>query len=280
VSEPKEPVFFSKAANLAKLEIYEACFRKKPGAEPRVVIDGSNAYMSDPDAASRIRDTLGTDLRFIFSLRDPVSRMVSAYWHQAKKGQDRRSPVGALCIESNSLDEALREEEERLRRAVVRGLISVEVYAHRYDDPLWNFRYLRNSLYAADLRRFQDTFGAARIMVVLFEDVVEKPLPTLRKLAKFLDLDPGAFPTGLDLHLNPTRLPRAQGLLATMRRLPGIASLRRVPGYALVSHTFFYRRPDSIPAALTVRWRKLFAPEMAHLKTMLGRDLISLWSGV
>src|SRR5262245_24994960 len=99
VSEPKEPVFFSKAANLARPEVYEACFRKKTDAEPRAVIDGSNAYMSDPDAASRIRETLGSDLRFIFSLRDPVSRMVSAYWHQAKKGQDRRSPVEALHME-------------------------------------------------------------------------------------------------------------------------------------------------------------------------------------
>ena len=100
VSEPKEPIFFSKAANLARPELYEACFRKKPDAEPRAVIDGSNAYMSDPAAASRIRETLGSDLRFIFSLRDPVSRMVSAYWHQAKKGQDHRSLAEALYMET------------------------------------------------------------------------------------------------------------------------------------------------------------------------------------
>jgi hypothetical protein len=278
VSEPKEPIFFSKAANLARPETYEACFRRRPNSEPRAVIDGSNAYMSDPAVAPRIREMLGKELRFIFCLRDPVWRMISGYWHQAKKGQDRRSLADALYVDSNSLDEAVKEEEDRLHRAAGLGLISVETYADRYDDPLWNFRYLRNSLYAADLQRFQETFGSTRIMVLLFEDVIIDPLLTMSKLSEFLKLDPAGFPDSLDLHCNQTRLPRLPGLLKTWRRLPAIGLLRRVPGYALASQALFYGRPASTPPEFTSRWRRLLAPEVARLQTMLDRHLIPLWS--
>jgi hypothetical protein len=278
VSKPKEPIFFSKAANLAKPEIYEACFQREPNSEPRAVIDGSNAYMSDPAVALRIRETLGGELRFIFSLRDPVWRMVSGYWHQAKKGQDSRSLAHALCMESNSLDEAVVEEEERLRHAIVRGLINIEVYTDRYDDPLWNFRYLRNSLYAADLQRFQETFGRARVRVLLFDDLVSDPLLTLSSLAEFLNLDPNAFPSNLHLHRNPTRLPRAPVLLNELRRLRGGRLVRKIPGYALISSKLFYRAPTLAASEIVLRWRELFAPEVARLQAMLGRNLFRLWT--
>jgi Sulfotransferase domain len=278
VSEPKEPVFFSKAANLARPDIYQACFRRKHSGEPKIVIDGSNAYMTDPLAAIRIREILGDQLQFIFSLREPAGRMVSGYWHQVKKGHDRRTLAEALSMESNSLEDALQEEEERLKRSLTQGVIRIEAYADRYDDPLWNFRYVRNSLYAADLQRFRDIFGSARIRVVLFEELVNNPLLTLSKLAEFLKIDPAAFPRGLDLHRNPTKLSRVPNLPETLRRLPGVGLLRAVPGYARISHTLFYRQPGSPPSDFMGRWRRLYECEVARLQRMLNQDLITFWS--
>src|SRR5262245_23768242 len=89
VSTPKEPAFFSRATDFGALEDYQSCFQAKDGTEPLAIIDGSNAYMVDPSAPGRMREMLGRDLRFIFSLREPAARAVSGYWHQAKKGRER-----------------------------------------------------------------------------------------------------------------------------------------------------------------------------------------------
>ena len=132
----------------------------------------------------------GEDLRFLFCLREPATRAISAYWHQAKKGRERRSLSEALAFDSESLDAAICEEEGRLEHAAAHGRIDLVDCAKRFDDPLWNFRYLRNSLYASDLARFQTTFGASRIKVFLFEELISDPGATLASVAAFLGLDP------------------------------------------------------------------------------------------
>ena len=91
LSDPKEPAFFSRESDASALRAYEQCFQSRNGVTPRTIVDGSTAYMVDPFAATRIRSVLGENVRFIFCLRDPTERMISAYWHQAKKGQDLRS---------------------------------------------------------------------------------------------------------------------------------------------------------------------------------------------
>jgi hypothetical protein len=280
VSTPKEPAFFSRAANLGNAQIYEECFQAKRDVIPRAIVDGSNAYMVDPLAPSRIRDMLGEDLRFIFCLRDPVARAVSGYWHQAKKGRECRPLSEALSFASSSLDEAIREEQRRLRHAAAHRLIDIAAYTDRYDDPLWNFRYLRNSLYAADLTRFYRIFGAARVKVVLFEELVGDPVATLSLVAAFLNIDPAGFPTNLDLHRNPTRLTRAPVLVDALRRLCGRELLRRIPGYEAVTSALLYRRPPLADLAVKTRLHILLAPDVSQLQAMLNRDLGAIWSQV
>jgi len=276
VSTPKEPAFFSRAANLSKPEIYEECFRTKNGITPRAIVDGSNAYMVDPLAPSRIRNMLGEDIHLIFCLREPAARMVSGYWHQAKKGRDRRPLSEVLSFASDSLDEAMREEELRLEHAAAQGLIDLSDCEERFDDPMWSFRYLRNSLYAADLARYNATFGAARVKVILFEDIVAKPAATLSSVATFLGLDPMLFPP-LDIHRNTTLLARAPTLLRALRQLPGRGLLRQIPNYEGIRETLLFRRPPQANPGMLARLRLLVAPEVARLRPMLDRDLVPIW---
>jgi hypothetical protein len=277
VSKPKEPAFFSRAAGPGRSEDYEHYFQAKAGHIPRAVIDGSNAYMVDPLVPSRIRKMLGDDLRFVFCLREPVARTISGYWHQAKKGRERRPLLEALFFKSNTLDAAVREENERLQYAAAHGLVDLADSVERFDDPLWNFRYLRNSLYAGDLARFRATFGAARVKVVLFEELVREPITILSLVAAFLNLDPVRFPANLDLHRNATALMRAPTLVSRLQRLPGRHLLRRTPGYEQVRRALVYRRPPRTDPAVTAQLLHLFAPEVARLEGLLSRDLAAIW---
>ena len=280
VSTPKEPAYFSRTANLIEPERYEACFQVKNGLTPRAVIDGSTAYMVDPLAPSRIRAMLGGDLRFVFCLREPVARAISAYWHQAKKGRERRPLTEVLSFASVTLEAAKLEEQERLERAVKEGMIELADCPERFDDPLWNFRYLRNSLYADDLERYRSSFGGARMKIVLFEDLVRDPKALLASVASFLDLDLTEFPADLDSHRNATALMRAPRLSHMLQKLPGRRLLRHIPGYASVRTALFFRSPPPASDALKAALRQLAAPEVTRLEVMLDQDLVGSWGGV
>jgi hypothetical protein len=277
LSNPKEPAFFSLQRNLSAMQLYERCFEPRAGVTPRAIVDGSTAYMVDPSAAARIRFVLGQDIRFIFCLRDPALRMISAYWHQAKKGHDLRPLKDVFSFESGTLEDTVKEEESRLRAAIGTGLVDTSDYDDRFDDPLWNFRYLRNSLYTSDLSRFFDTFGRDRVKVILFEELIGNEVELRGSLASFLDLDPAAFPDTLGVH-NPTLLARAPSLLRTLRRLPGRRILRYLPAYEAMSRILLYRRPPGTATELESRLRLLVAPEVVRLGAMLGRDSLRLWN--
>jgi hypothetical protein len=276
VSAPKEPAFFSRKVNLTHPEIYERCFQSKADVMPRAVIDGSNAYMGDPLIPRRILNLLGEDLRFIFCLREPVARMVSGYWHQAKRGRERRSLEEALFFASSSLDQAMREEEDRLNRAVAGGLVDLSDSIHRYDDPLWHFRYLRNSLYAADLVRFFETFGRSKIKIILFDDMVKDLGAVLSSVFEFLGID-SDFSLKSDVHRNATVLTRLPWLYNALRRLPGRELLHFIPNYAAIRMALLYRRPPETEPELVARLRYLMTPEVIHLECLLSVDLTKRW---
>jgi hypothetical protein len=280
VSTPKEPAFFSRDANLKEPFRYEACFHAKNGVEPRAIIDGSNAYMVDPLAPARIKSMLGGGVRFVFCLREPATRAISGYWHQAKKGLERRPLAEALSFAGKSLDEAVQEEEERLRRAAKEARVDLADCPARFDDPLWNYRYLRNSLYVDDLERFRSTFGPDQVKVILFEDLVREPKATLSAVASFLDLDPAGLPAASDLHRNATALMRSPGLTRLLQKIPGRHLLRQVPGYAIVLESLFFRPPPSAHDKLQAALRRLVAPELTRLRDILARDLPASWVAV
>lgn len=276
ISTPKEPGFFSITGNLARLDLYQECFRAKAGTSPRAVVDGSNVYMVDPSAPIRMREILGGNLRFIFSLREPAGRAISGYWHQVKKGRERRPISDVLCFEADALADAVQEEEKGVRKAAEHGTISLEDYAD-FDDPLWSFRYLRNSLYTDDLRRFRDVFGADRVRVILLETFVRTPAETLSNIAEFLDLDPAAFALNQGAHRNATALVRSTTLLKMLRQLPGRDLLRQVPGSKSLRDRLLFRPPPSEPS-VEARLRTLMGPELIRLEALLECKLATTWA--
>lgn len=279
LSSPKEPAFFCRERNMAQPELYESYFASAAARSPAAVIDGSNAYMFDVDAPSRIERMLGSDLRFVFCLREPSSRAISGYWHQAKKGRDARSLDEVLSFESQTLADALEEEEAKLAQALAAGRIDLSVDRERYDDVLGNFRYLRNSCYVQHIERFRQRFGAPAVKCVLFDDLCRDLDATARDVMLFLGLDPSNPQDRIELHSNPTQLERDAPLVGVLagawRRTPGLQVLRHVPGYQTLRDRLLYRRPPATSAGLKKRLRATLASEVVALEELLGRDLLA-----
>lgn len=205
MSQPKETYFFTKGFDPDQLDRYASYFSHIHPGTP-IAGDGSPTYLSVPAAAERIRDVLGEEIKLIFLLRDPVERAISAYCHVQKRSADRRHIREVLIPPSDDLGEALEWEDQTIRRAGQLGLVDASAYTARHDDANWNFRYLRNSCYLTDLRRFRNLFSRSRMLIVPTEQLRESPVSVFRRVATFLDIDPDVVPENLSRRYNTTQL--------------------------------------------------------------------------
>lgn len=153
LSDPKEPGFYVSAFDKG-LEWYRNCY---PSRLPAVLLDASTGYTMAPvhngcddTVPRRIKETV-PDAKFIYVLRDPVDRTISAYWH------DRRS--GRLT--------------DDLRRTVDR-------------EPF----YVNVSYYHKQLAAYLQHFPRERFLFVDFAELSRDPVGVAERCIAFAGLDP------------------------------------------------------------------------------------------
>lgn len=148
MSEPKELQFFqheSKVRDSAAWKSYLSAFEGSEGyrwrgeSTPNYFHSGAGPFSPDgrADSAAEVARTLGDDLRVIVSLRDPVTRAVSSYWHQFRKAR-------------------LDLTESIFRQPKTLSIVDFGLYRRHYEH--WS-----------------STLGADRIQVLLHDDLVANP---------------------------------------------------------------------------------------------------------
>ena len=138
-SKMKEPHFFhQKHFTEEAIEDYLTTHFTDAGEE-RWVGEGSTRYFQSDEAAARIADRFGTDLRFIVAFRQPTEKAVSLYLHNFKRGR-------------------LTGRESILQMKA--GGVAVVPF----------------SLFAHGCRTYIDTFGRERIHFMRYDDLVADPL--------------------------------------------------------------------------------------------------------
>jgi hypothetical protein len=124
-----------------------------------VVTGEASPYMLfHPLAPERAARDLPPETKFIALLREPVSRVVSQYWHERTLG-----------FENETFERAIELEPERLRgaeRLVAEGGRS---YAHQH------YSYVARSEYAGQLKRWIDAVTTERLLVVESEKLFVDP---------------------------------------------------------------------------------------------------------
>ena len=149
----------------------ESWYRQRfEAAEDDMLIgEDSPVYLASPLAASRIKERR-PDAKFIISLRDPVKRLLSQYWHSMGKGRS-----------VYSLSDQLRSHPHEL---------------------------LNRSYYKDSIQCYLQIFPPEQFCFVLFEEFIEKPMPVLQSISRFLGVAATDFPS-LDIpHSNTTSYPR------------------------------------------------------------------------
>lgn len=145
---------------------YESMFPADDGRP--VAFESTPAYMYIPEAVDRMA-AYNPDLKFIFLLRNPVTRAYSHYLMTQSKG-----------CEPATFEEALRLEPARMTLA-----------RQRDDDrqALRMFSYTDRGFYSRQLEKTWSLFPRSQSLVILSEDLKKRHRETMSQVHAFLGLD-------------------------------------------------------------------------------------------
>jgi hypothetical protein len=238
---PQEIHYFDDERNFARgVGWYEELFSAWSGQ--RCVGQTSPRYLYDPAAPARIHATL-PHVRLVFTLRSPVDRAYSQYWHSVKQG-----------FETLSFEEALERERERL---------SLGAEARR------DFSYVDRGRYAVQLLRYLERFPRERILVFTGG---ERPDAVDARCAEFLEIDAARFPArrASARESNAARLPRLRFVQRLTRHLRD-----RTPYVVAAVDRLNLRAAPYPPMAAATRARLVarLAPEIERVEHLLGVNL-------
>lgn len=274
MSAAKEPRFF--APDLAvewaghdlryprDLDRYLALF--EDATTEKRLGEASVRYIYSEQAPRLIKD-FQPDAYVVVGLRDPVELIYALHNQSVSEGIEPLADFEA----------ALAAEPERLRGE------NLPVDMH----PLHTV-YLERGKLAARLRAWREVFGAERVHVFVFEDLVRDPEAVFRALLEFLEIDPDYRPPAFEA-FNASHQPRSRLLrrLTDTRPAQFLAwkVLPRIIGDAGAHRlaravTRANRRPSPRPSMspqLRDRLRAEFATDVAELSEMTGHDLRAVW---
>jgi len=153
VSSEKEPSFFSMKSNWSKgFEWYQKLWNWDP-TKHKIALESSTSYTRIPtylNAAEKIC-TVNANFKFIYIVRNPITRIESHYTHGHASGfPETKKPI------------------------------SEEIHSD----------LITTSQYAKQIEEYYRRFPADKILLLNFNDLENRPLYLLRKVCSFLDIDP------------------------------------------------------------------------------------------
>jgi hypothetical protein len=229
---------------VSDLATYEECFAPANGAVLRG--ESSVYYCAHPDALRRALD-LVPEMRFIFLMRRPVDRCVSAFSHMKRDG---REPLG--------LREALHEERQRVEAG--------------WSPSFW---YAGMSDYPAQIARMQEVVGEDRLHLVVMEELLGDDLAAINTLVRGLGLHPYEFDTSLAL--NKSGVPRYRFVNRILVRDNSFkrAAKRVVPHHlgTVLAERIRARNLTPLDYEFPDELRAVFDEHMRGTEALLGRGI-------
>jgi hypothetical protein len=266
MSVPKEPMYFGQdlTPRYRRMTEDEYLALFKDAREDQHAGEASPWYLYSRSAAREIHD-FDPASRAIIMLRNPVDVMYSQHSQLVfNQREDLTDFAQALAAEDDRL------AGHRLPADAIRP------------EALY---YRRSVNFPEQIERYLDVMGRERVHYVVFDDLVADPRAVYRDTLQFLGVDPTVE---VDLSVyNPNKRPRSgavQKLIFAPRgpmkrvfgRLRSMPVMHRVRD-ALVSANSATAQREKMDAELRAQLTAEFAPQVAELGRLIGRDL-SAWS--
>jgi hypothetical protein len=258
----KEPGFFAEMRQYQRgLDHYASAYYREVGSEP-IVLDATPWYLYPRTVPVRIAESVGTNVRIIVLVRDPVSRAVSMYYDQVSRLREDRTLVQAVADDLAVTDPA--------------GAVAQEA------GPEVVHHYVLCGLYADPVARYRQTFGPDAVKVIAAEDLWGQPELVRAELGPFLGVK---VPPAPERAANPASRPHLGAVEHLLSRIEGSSSqLRNMVGRLPIAAGGLRRLMDQ-----TARWNQVateyprpepelterlaawYRPSNQRLEEMLGR---------
>ncbi len=217
------------------LESYEKSFEGWSGQA--AIGEVTPNYVFHPDAMKRMVSVL-PDVRIVMSVREPVDRAYSHYWARRSRGHEERDFADVVGDEP--------------------AVISVG------DGTGYLFARGR---YMTQIERTLEVLPRQQLLVVLFDDIDQRPTETYARICRFIGVDDEVVPAQVGETANEYREFRTQRLRRLAHRVPG--PLARVVGRVNSRPVPYPPLDPAVRAELVERYR----PDTEALAAWLDRDL-------
>jgi len=225
--------------------------------------DGASAFFDrfSPDANQKLGDVsveylydhttpaalspFVSDPQLIASLREPVARMISGYYWLLRRGVLPNAPF---------------------EQTIAPVLDQKPGFPDKIDGPLEEV--VRRGCYGPQIRGFTDMYGLGNLFVMLYEDVDERPLESVRSVYEFLGVDAAFSPPSINVQ--PKKNSYSSFLLglenATRSRV-----LIKILDYANRTVSRFTSPKDVASRAVRQKLAALYAPAIEETFDLLGQ---------
>ena len=242
ISEEKELHFFIDAGNWARGRTwYEAQFASAGDAVARG--EGSTTYALWPNQDGVPERVVGMipEIRIVYVVREPLSRVVSHYAHDWAMGDERRSITDALTEDS---------------------------------------AFVNGSRYTTQLARWLEHIPRSNLHVTTSEALRSDRAATVGRIQEFIGVDPSFVAPNLDTESHLTAEKR-RAVRPAFRRLwanPAYRSAAKIAGPRVKQLAHRVTRSGFDPGNLELAdataeyLREILRPEVAGLRNFLGAD--------
>ena len=149
---------------ITDIETYQKQFQ---GVSNEIAIgEASPMYLYSSEASKNIYKLI-PKANLIVILRNPIERAYSNFLHHIQHNLETTS----------NFIEGIEQEKQRIE-----------------NNWWWGFHYINAGFYYLQLKRYYDQFDVNQIKVVLYEDLIQNSLDTLRDIFSFLGVDKNFVP--------------------------------------------------------------------------------------
>ena len=255
----KEPGYFSHLRPLDDFEQYVSLFQQ--ALEHQIIGEASGAYLTSPDSAVRIAETL-PDAKIIIMLRNPADRAYSLYKWMVREGYEY----------AGSFEDALHLEKSRRYKNLK--------FRHNNPEYYYNYLYYGSGLYAKQVRRYIDSFPRCNLKIVIFEEIISKEIEKVKEIYKFLNVEKSYHPN-LKVHNKgkDVRSPIIQYVLKNYCRPVARKALgqRGARWIKRMMRTNVHQEHRSFDPSLRQQLLERYQHDIRRTSSLIDKDLESVW---
>ena len=268
-SDPKEPNFFSNRAQAELMGDFSSYYAA-PRGDGELLFEATTSYMTDKVALENIRKELGSDIKFIFILKDPVKRAVSSYYHLLKHHAEKRDLEEVFANIPDDPAQIFDFESQEIKKALDNKTIDITRYRGKYDNYTWAYRYVSNGLFTQYIAQFVDVFGKDNVLCLNLSWFHSQPEVEFAKVTKFLGVPAFENIPETQSVYNKTKISSylyCDAIRTSPTLLAGARFLQRVCR-KIVRKDYFAVAPKPLSTQTEQKLRKVFKAEFDFLNTL------------